>query len=320
MKKVFVIGVFLAVLGFSSVADAGLHDNGNDLVYDTDRDITWYNPNVPMMTWDQAMAWAEGLKVGGVTGWRLPTALNQDGSGPLSGYGVDGSELGHLYYQELDNPAGGPLKNTGPFANLHSIVYWSSTVWKEFAGNAWAFNFDNGKQGFASKDLSVNFSALAVHSGNIGITGVAFIVSIDVEPGSCPNPLNVKDKGVLPVAVLGSEDFDITTIAPATIRLFRAGVEGEVAPLRWSYKDVAAPFKGELCGCHAKHGDGHTCHAKHGDGHTDLTLKFDTRALVSALKLREAKGRTLALTLTGYLKKKFGGTPIKGQDCIWIPK
>ena len=59
MKKVFFIGIFLAVLGCSTLANAELVDNNNGFVYDTDRDITWYNPNVADMSWDQAMAWAE---------------------------------------------------------------------------------------------------------------------------------------------------------------------------------------------------------------------------------------------------------------------
>lgn len=45
------------------------------------------------------------------------------------------------------------------------------------------------------------------------------VAVIDIKPGSCPNPLNVKDKGALPVAVLRSKDFDVFNIDPASIRL-----------------------------------------------------------------------------------------------------
>ncbi|MHC4725285.1 MAG: hypothetical protein ACYS9V_13755 [Planctomycetota bacterium] len=44
-------------------------------------------------------------------------------------------------------------------------------------------------------------------------------VSIDIKPGSCPNPLNINSKGVLPVAILGTGDFDVQEIDPASIRL-----------------------------------------------------------------------------------------------------
>jgi hypothetical protein len=67
-------------------------------------------------------------------------------------------------------------------------------------------------------------------------------VFVDIKPGSCPNPFNVKSKGVLPVAILGAEDFDVTMIDPSEILLSRDGIEEGVPPLRWSYEDVATPF------------------------------------------------------------------------------
>ena len=133
-------------------------------------------------------------------------------------------------------------------------------------------------------------------------------VDIDVKPGSCPNPLNLKSKGVLPVAVLGTAEFDVTTIDPGTILLIREGCEGVAAPIRWSYEDVATPFTGELC----------DCHDLNGDGYIDLTLKFDTQELVSNLKLDEVAGETIPLAVTGDLKAENGGTPIEGKDCIRV--
>ena len=136
-------------------------------------------------------------------------------------------------------------------------------------------------------------------------------VHIDIKPGSCPNPLNLQSKGVLPVAVLGTEDFDVSTIDPATIRLALAVGEGEpyVIPLRWAYEDVATPFEGELC----------DCHDLNGDGYLDLTLKFDTQDVVNILGLDAFVGDTIPLILTGNLIGGNGeGPPIRGSDCIWI--
>lgn len=78
-------------------------------------------------------------------------------------------------------------------------------------------------------------------------------VSVDIKPGSCPNPLRLPKvgseiMGKLPVAILGTQDFDVTKIDPASIRLTREGVEGEVAPIRSAYGDAATPYDGELCG------------------------------------------------------------------------
>lgn len=135
-------------------------------------------------------------------------------------------------------------------------------------------------------------------------------VYVDIKPGSCPNPFNTKSKGVLPVAVLGTEDFDVTTIDPATIQLTREGYEVGVSPLRWSYEDVATPFEGELC----------DCHDLNGDGYMDLTLKFDTQEVKDTLDLEAEADNTIPLLITGNLKEEAGGTPIEGSDCVWVLK
>jgi hypothetical protein len=206
MRKLLSITLLVAFLGFSTIAIAALQNNGNDLIYDTDRDITWYNPNLSAMSWDQAMAWAESLTVGGATGWRLPTAYNQDGSYPLYEYNVIGSELGHLYYVELGNAAYA-LTNTGPLENLQPVIYWSGTTTEQFAGNAFVFHFNTGRQAHANKALL--FYVMAVHSGNIGAPVSMAEVTIDIRPWSNRNPINYKKgHGILPVAILSTEDFD----------------------------------------------------------------------------------------------------------------
>jgi probable HAF family extracellular repeat protein len=66
----------------------------------------------------------------------------------------------------------------------------------------------------------------------------ATVVAVDIKPGSCPNPVNVKGSGVLPVAILGTVDYDVNAIDPTSIRL------GGVEPLRSGYEDVATPMAG----------------------------------------------------------------------------
>jgi hypothetical protein len=128
-------------------------------------------------------------------------------------------------------------------------------------------------------------------------------VSIDIKPGECPNPLNVKGKGVLAVAILGTEDFDVFTIDTASIRL--AGV----APVRSSYEDVSTPVPDGADACE--------CTTADPDGHLDLTLKFNVQDIVAALG-QVNDGDVLELTLTGTLADAFGGTPIEGTDCVVI--
>ena len=132
-------------------------------------------------------------------------------------------------------------------------------------------------------------------------------VQVDIKPGSCPNPLNVKSKGVLPAAILGGSGFDVSQIDPASVML-----EG-VAPLRWSYEDVAAPVEPFL----GKQDCYEDCEEVYPDGYMDLTLKFDTQEVVAALG-EVSDGDCLVLTLSGQLMEEFGGTEISGEDVIVI--
>ena len=129
-----------------------------------------------------------------------------------------------------------------------------------------------------------------------------FVVSVDIDikPGSCPNPLNVKNKGVLPVAILGTEDFDIFDIDVASIRL-----EG-ISPIRSGYEDVATPFEGEIC----------ECHELGADGYFDLTLKFTTQEIIDAIG-EVNDGDEVILSIIGKLSD---GSDFAGADCVVIIK
>ena len=51
------------------------------------------------------------------------------------------------------------------------------------------------------------------------VINYSILLPVDIKPGSCPNPINVKSKGVLPTEILGTEDFDVTMVDPASVRL-----------------------------------------------------------------------------------------------------
>jgi hypothetical protein len=137
---------------------------------------------------------------------------------------------------------------------------------------------------------------------------VAIPVPVDIKPQSCPNPLNVNDRGVLPAAILGTPTFDVTKIDVATVKL-----EG-VSPLRSALEDVATPFVPFIGKTQAT-----DCTTAGADGHMDLTLKFDNQAIVAALGT-VTDGEVRVLKLTGNLKPDFGGTPIVGEDVVVILK
>jgi len=131
-------------------------------------------------------------------------------------------------------------------------------------------------------------------------------VPVDIKPTSCPNPLNTNDHGRLPVAILGTNNIDVTQIDVGTIKL--AGV----SPLQSDLEDVATPFSPFT----GKQDCNLDCTTAGPDGLLDLTLKFDAQAIIAALGA-VTDGQCLVLKLTGNL---LDGSPIKGEDVVVIRK
>lgn len=134
-------------------------------------------------------------------------------------------------------------------------------------------------------------------------------VAVDIKPQSCPNPLNVNSKGLLPVAICGTGDFDVIDIELVSLSLVG------VAPLRVDFEDVATPFAPFLGKENCDE-----CTEEGRDGLLDLTLKFDMQEIVAAIEAdigHVDDGDCLVLTLEGQL---LDGTPIVGEDVVIIRK
>ncbi len=114
---------------------------------------------------------------------------------------------------------------------------------------------------------------------------VTLQIQIDIKPGSCPNPINLASKGVIPVAVLGGEEFDVTQIDQETLEFAGArprpkGKSGNIG----SVEDV------------------------NDDGFDDFVVHFPTQDLELDEDDEEA-------TLIGEL---FDGTQFEGTDSVQI--
>ncbi len=196
MKKIILV---IAILLFSSsVANAtlinrGADTQGNQLIYDTDLDVTWYDYSNAADTWQNQVSWASGLSVTHdsvtYTDWRLPTTVDgaivsgsnadfYNGVGP-NGYNITTSEMGHLFYTELGNlgkiaidgtepQPGYGLNSTGDFQNLVNSVYWSATEYSAHPESAWRFVFGRGSQDNGGK--TILYDGLAVRSGDVAAT------------------------------------------------------------------------------------------------------------------------------------------------------
>ncbi len=169
------------------------------------------------------------------------------------------------------------------------------------------YNFD-GLSSYYFTMLDGFADAMGIMYSQMTISRVPTEVAVDFKPGSCPNPLNLKSKGVLPFAILGTVEFDVSMIDPASIRL------NGVAPLRSSIEDVAAPYMPYT----GKSDCSMDCNEYGSDGIYDLTLKFDTEEVVATLG-EPADGTCMVLTLTGNLYEDFdAGAPIIGEDVATI--
>jgi len=161
--------------------------------------------------------------------------------------------------------------------------------------------------------------SLLVERGSISATLLptacppATPVAIDIKPGSDPNSINLKSKGVIPVAILTTVDFDATTVDPGLVKfgpsngsvlngsVLVAGGPGTSGPLA-SAELYCPDALGEAT---ETHGVGHVKDVD-GDGDADVVYHFPTQDSGIAC------GDTAA-TLTG---ETFGGQPITGSDSI----
>ncbi len=135
-------------------------------------------------------------------------------------------------------------------------------------------------------------------------------IAVDIKPQGCPNPLQVKAEGVLPVAILGSSTFDVTTVDPTSIKL-EGKLEG-VSAIRWATEDVGTPFVPYIGKTLAT-----DCNSLKRDGFLDLVLTFDNQEVVKALESVQDRD-VVVLHLYGKLKPEYGSIPIRGEDVVVI--
>lgn len=103
-------------------------------------------------------------------------------------------------------------------------------------------------------------------------------VAIDIRPGSFPNSINPRSRGVIPVAVLTTSTFDAGTINPSTVT-FGRNLSG---PVNSALEDVDK------------------------DGDLDLILHFPT----------QDTGITCGDTAASLTGQTYAGQTVKGSDSI----
>lgn len=166
-----------------------------------------------------------------------------------------------------------------PSATAFNLIPGIYSVLKGFYGNGEPINLK------FYGNIPINLNWVTLDSG----------IAIDVKPGNEQNNINLNSKGVVPVAVLTTEQFDAATLDPATA-LF-AGA----APDHWSLEDVD------------------------GDGDDDIIFHFRTQELdldqgstEATLTAQLASAPLTSQVETMSAVQSSGGTVVSGTDAVKI--
>lgn len=181
MNKILSLACF--ILATSSPTFAALIDRDSGLIYDDVLDITWLQDanfsktsghnSTGLLTWSEAIEWAEDLTYLDATNWRLPSV----GEPQIVGYNQSTSELGHMFYNNLGLTASQSVaQNQGPFVNLKTYRYWFDESLSSSEQYAWSMEMWKGYQ--TTRLKAETAFAWAVHDGDIGNPN--FVTSVPI--------------------------------------------------------------------------------------------------------------------------------------------
>lgn len=177
------------------------------------------------------------------------------------------------------DPRLGPLQDNGGPTFTHALLAGSPAL------NA-------GDPGLAG--TTDQRGVLRPQGGGVDIGAFELVtqdIVIDIRPGSDVNPVNLKAKGVLPVAILSTDDFDAMLVDVSDLSLIQFGDVSSsirVSPVGFAWEDT------------------------NGDGLLDLLLFFSIKEIASVGAL---VATSVQAELTSYTT---GGIALVGVDTVWI--
>jgi hypothetical protein len=221
--------------------------------------------------------------ISGWDGWHLRTAVSPDGSALFvtgDSESIYDSRISSEYATVAYDTATGGAKWTARYR----------------LPGAWPWRFSDSEP--CAIDVSPDGSKVVVtgwfgevlQPESVMVTvaySILLPIGIDIKPDNNTNPINPRAHGVTPVALLGSEEFDVTEVDMATLRFG----PGQAVPAHdltddWPYSDPLRDVNR--------------------DGFTDLLVHFSTQE--SGIQCGDEEA-----TLTGHL---MDGFPIEGTDTV----
>ncbi|MHC4474524.1 MAG: NosD domain-containing protein [Planctomycetota bacterium] len=177
-----------------------------------------------------------GIRVGPSSPWNVLTGNTVSSSSPY--YGISLYKSGRTIVSEntMSNNAYGMRINQANNGDINNNNFIDNTVQATIAsatGNVFNLNHwsdwttpDNDSDGIVDNPYNFtggvdpNARVEPVPSPCTQVLGV----DIDIKPGSYPNAINLGSYGLVPVAILSSQEFDATTVDPDTVELAGADV------------------------------------------------------------------------------------------------
>ena len=154
-------------------------------------------------------------------------------------------------------------------------------------------------------DSSSSDARVLVTANGRGVYAVydsgAFLVSVTI----CPEHFQMLASGSISITIAGSASLDVRTIDGDSLRVGGAKVKDRKTG--YLVSPIAVPLIGRI-------GIG-DCAAQLPDGYLDMTMKVENRDLAQALEWAVARplkdGETVAVTVSGRLKREYGELPLR---------
>jgi hypothetical protein len=204
-----------------------------------------------------------------------------------------------LRFEHHDNRMTGPVRISSPsplFADVGSLMV--------LYGTPVELHDESGDPG-ASMLVTMNGEGLyAVY--DTGAQPVSLLI--------CPEQLPMAKNTPMAFGIAGSADFDVRAVDRETVRVI--GIKPKDFKTDYSFSPVVGALLGRTVV-----GD---CAAQVPDTYLDLLMKVDSLELAKAIEqvvgrpLRD--GETVAITISGRLKRENGATPFVGEDLVVVSR
>ena len=244
-------------------------------------------------------AYYDPNKAGGAGYWDYPTSSDTaPGQDMADASGNNANYYTYPYVYPIDSgkytTVAGEFQNSdspyGTFDQGGNVWEWNDTILYQDANYAYrgcrGGSFDDGYGAYlhASSRHYHSWDYPTLEWVNVGfrvseaVPEPPLLIVIDVRPGSERNNINLGSRGVVPVAVLTTDEFDASSVDPATCRF------AEAAAVAWVMEDVDRDYD------------------------EDLILRFDTQQI-------KLSADACTATLVGETRD---GQAVEGTDSVRI--